>query len=136
MLSVVHKWGGHHARRLFTIASLAAISFVFTACDGGGPLTGWLPSDTDSANEVFQNRVALAFPDGTRLAVVDAALKAERFSFVSDDRGISSTSTEGTRFASKQWRFDDACSRVAALIWQQRAGAVYDMSASLTSECP
>ena len=65
-------------RRLFTTASLAAISFAFTACDGGEPLTGWLPSDTDSANEVFQNRVALAFPDGTRVAVVDAALKAER----------------------------------------------------------
>ena len=89
-----------------------------------------------AADVVLKQRVAQQFPDATPVGVLNAALAAEPFSMVSDDRGISSPTGDGRRFASRGVaRFRFGCSTRVSLNWQQRDGQVFDMEGYMHQGC-
>ncbi|MCF2903728.1 hypothetical protein L0666_01910 [Octadecabacter sp. CECT 8868] len=100
------------------------------------PISGSLPWNNEAAEPVLEQRLADMFPDGTPVAKLDTALDAERFSMVSDDRGLSSATSEGRRFASRGVaRFVFGCTTRVSLRWQQVDGQVFEMEGYMHQGC-
>ena len=109
------------------LALLITIIASFTLAQGRA-ISGGLPWDNEAAEIVLQQRVADLFPDGTPVDVLNTALAAERFSMVSDSRGFSTPTGDGSRFASRGVaRFVFGCSTRVSLRWEQRGGQVFEM---------
>ena len=123
-------------RKLAVGLALIATVIGSMALAQGRPISGGLPWDNQAADVVLKQRVAQQFPDATPVGVLNAALAAERFSMVSDDRGISSPTGDGRRFASRGVaRFRFGCSTRVSLNWQQRDGQVFDMEGYMHQGC-
>jgi len=102
----------------------------------GRPISGQLPWNNSEAEPILQERVEQMFPDGTDVDVLNEALAAERFSMVSDNRGISTPRGDGNRFASRQVvRLVFGCSTRVALRWEQLNGQVFNMEGNMHQGC-
>ena len=98
-------------------------------------LTRDLPRWSTDGEPVLAARVADAFPDGTAVAVVEEALRAEGFDIVSDDRGLTDSTSNRSRWASRFLGTNLVCGWHASISWQQRDGRVYEAEAAISQGC-
>ena len=113
-----------------------AIGIGSYAMAQGRAISGGLPWNNTAADPVLDARLAEMFPDGTPVGVLNEVLRAERFSKVSDQRGISTPTGDGRRFASRGVaRFVFGCSTRVSLSWQQRDGMIYEMDGNMHQGC-
>ena len=118
---------------LLAVAAIATGSYVSAQ---GREISGGLPWSNQKANVVLDARLAENFPDGTPVAVLNDILASERFSHVSDDRGSSTPTGDGRRFASRGViRLLPGCSTRVSLRWEQIDGLIINMDGSMHQSC-
>ena len=116
-----------------TIAVVAVGSYVSAQ---GREISGGLPWDNQAAEVVLKERVAERFPDGTPVSILNDILADERFSMVSDNRGQTTPTGDGSRYASRGVaRLIFGCSTRASLRWQQRGEQVFEMEGYMHQGC-
>lgn len=85
---------------------------------------------------ILQQRLDVMVFDGTPNAKLNDALTAERFSVVSDDRGLSTPTGDGYQFASRaEARFRIGCPTRVALNWQQGGGQIFELEGIMHEGC-
>ncbi|AKS46275.1 hypothetical protein SAMN05444287_1384 [Octadecabacter temperatus] len=121
---------------LVFVVALIAIGLGSYVSAQGREISGGLPWNNQDAEVVLKERVAERFPDGTPVGVLNEILDAERFSMVSDDRGQTTPTGDGSRYASRGVaRFIFGCSTRVSLRWQQRDGQVFEMEGYMHQGC-
>lgn len=99
------------------------------------PISGDLPRDHDAATQVIQLRVDQMFPDGTPAEQLYGALRAERFHMTSEQRGLTTPTSDGRHFVNKSVRYSFVCGSNVQVNWQQRDGQVFDIVGRLHQGC-
>lgn len=121
---------------LLIVLAVVAVAAGSIAVAETRAISGGLPWNNNAAEPVLDAKLAEMFPDGTPVEVLNTALAKERFAMVSDDRGYSTPTGDGSRYASRGVvRLVFGCSTRVALRWEQRDGQVFDMEGNMHQGC-